>query len=203
MIKEHNESLIESFMLYDKHIRQMAHKLAKQAKYTEEEDLYQIGCLTFIMRYKKYNSSLNKTLWGYSWSYIFSAMVNYLKQNDGLIHIPLGSSTQVNYIYENISEYKDGKKLFDDEAQMALEQILYDSSYKIINEIMDICLTEREKKVICLRFGFEDGDKKTLEQTAKYLGYATREGIRKIEIRALEKLTSYCEQYNLTQDILN
>ncbi|MCI5595612.1 MAG: RNA polymerase sigma factor RpoD [Lachnospiraceae bacterium] len=48
-------------------------------------------------------------------------------------------------------------------------------------------LTEREQKVLCLRFGLEDGRARTLEEVGKELN-VTRERIRQIEAKALRKL---------------
>jgi len=48
-------------------------------------------------------------------------------------------------------------------------------------------LTEREYKVIELRFGFFDNYPHTLQQVAEYFG-VTRERIRQIEVKALRKL---------------
>ncbi|MBI1743838.1 hypothetical protein HYR54_12350 [Candidatus Acetothermia bacterium] len=48
-------------------------------------------------------------------------------------------------------------------------------------------LGEREREIIRLRFGLEDGQKYRLEEVAKKFNM-TREQIRQIEIKALEKL---------------
>ena len=48
-------------------------------------------------------------------------------------------------------------------------------------------LTEREQKVLCLRFGLEDGRARTLEEVGKEFD-VTRERIRQIEAKALRKL---------------
>ena len=50
-------------------------------------------------------------------------------------------------------------------------------------------LTEREQKVLCLRFGLEDGRARTLEEVGKEFD-VTRERIRQIEAKALRKLRS-------------
>ena len=50
-------------------------------------------------------------------------------------------------------------------------------------------LTERERRIIILRFGLEDGRFRTLEEVGKEFGI-TRERIRQIEAKALKKLRS-------------
>ena len=48
-------------------------------------------------------------------------------------------------------------------------------------------LTEREQKVLTLRFGLDDGRARTLEEVGKVFN-VTRERIRQIEAKALRKL---------------
>ena len=48
-------------------------------------------------------------------------------------------------------------------------------------------LTEREEKVLRLRFGLQDGRTRTLEEVGKEFN-VTRERIRQIEAKALRKL---------------
>jgi len=55
-----------------------------------------------------------------------------------------------------------------------------------LGEVLDT-LTEREKKVLTLRFGLEDGHARTLEEVGKEFD-VTRERIRQIEAKALRKL---------------
>ena len=61
-----------------------------------------------------------------------------------------------------------------------------DSLKEDLEEILDE-LTEREGRVLKLRFGFEDGKPRTLEEVGK-LYNVTRERIRQIEAKALKKL---------------
>ena len=55
-----------------------------------------------------------------------------------------------------------------------------------LEEVLET-LTVREKKVLELRFGLEDGRSRTLEEVGQHFG-VTRERIRQIEAKALRKL---------------
>ena len=64
------------------------------------------------------------------------------------------------------------------------------ASYLLLKEQLDNVLntlTDREKRVLKLRFGIEDGRPRTLEQVGKEFD-VTRERIRQIEAKALRKL---------------
>lgn len=54
-------------------------------------------------------------------------------------------------------------------------------------QAMEECLTDREEKVIRLRYGLDDGHPRTLEEVGKEFG-VTRERIRQIEAKAIRKL---------------
>ena len=56
-----------------------------------------------------------------------------------------------------------------------------------IHDLLAKNLTERERGVVYLRFGMDDGTPRTLEEVGKHFG-VTRERIRQIESKALKKL---------------
>ena len=74
-----------------------------------------------------------------------------------------------------------------DEHNMSPEE--YATNEMLKDEISEVLLTltEREEKVIRLRFGLEDGKPRTLEEVGQMFG-VTRERIRQIEAKALRKL---------------
>ena len=65
-----------------------------------------------------------------------------------------------------------------------------------LNEIIGD-LTEREKKILEMRFGLTDGVTHTLEEVGKIFG-VTRERIRQIEAKALEKIRQHHKVERLT-----
>ena len=74
-----------------------------------------------------------------------------------------------------------------DETNMTAEDLAINELLKDeISEVL-LTLTEREEKVIRLRFGLEDGRPRTLEEVGQLFG-VTRERIRQIEAKALRKL---------------
>ena len=60
------------------------------------------------------------------------------------------------------------------------------ATFTLLEEVLGT-LTEREQKVLTLRFGLEDGRARTLEEVGKEFN-VTRERIRQIEAKALRKL---------------
>lgn len=74
----------------------------------------------------------------------------------------------------------------DQNFDIADLQLIRESLKGVLNEVLSE-LTEREAQVIKLRFGFEDGIAKTLEEVGLMYD-VTRERIRQIESKAIEKL---------------
>lgn len=85
------------------------------------------------------------------------------------------SNDHVNLLGIDMSDYQD--------PYLSIERIdEYDKLYKALDG-----LKEREKDIIIERFGFKDGENKTLEEVGKKYG-VTRERIRQIEAKAMKRL---------------
>ena len=102
-------------------------------------------------------------------------MQSYIK-NPVSLETPVGDEEN-----RNLEDFiEDTQEPTPEEAVAALVQ------KEEVQEMLST-LTEKEQKILRLRYGLEDGNVHTLEETGQILG-VTRERIRQLESRALEKL---------------
>lgn len=106
--------------------------------------------------------------------------IQKISQDTVSIDMPIGEDDEDSTLGEFI---EDDKVLSPD--QSAARGILKDH----IQEIL-VDLTPREQKILNMRFGLEDGTYHTLEEVGKVFG-VTRERIRQIEAKALEKIRQH------------
>ncbi len=94
---------------------------------------------------------------------------------------PLSLDTPIGDEFGNLVDF------IEDISQKEPEEKVIKNSLKdTLNSVLSE-LTEREEMIIRLRFGIEDGSPKTLEEVGRHYN-VTRERIRQIEAKALEKL---------------
>ena len=79
-----------------------------------------------------------------------------------------------------------GDFLQDEHVQIPVDAATYTLLHEQLMEVLDT-LTDREQKVLRLRFGLDDGRPRTLEEVGREFN-VTRERIRQIEAKALRKL---------------
>ena len=91
------------------------------------------------------------------------------------------------YISDSTRENLTYKDFFEDEGAMSPDD--YAANELLKDELNDVLLelTDREEKVLRLRFGLDDGRTRTLEEVGREFN-VTRERIRQIEAKALRKL---------------
>ena len=98
--------------------------------------------------------------------------------NSRSLDVPIGEE-QDTVLMDMIPDDDDD---FIDPEDIAAFQLLREQLIEVVGT-----LTEREQKVIRLRFGLDDGRQRTLEEVGKEFN-VTRERIRQIEAKALRKL---------------
>lgn len=91
---------------------------------------------------------------------------------------------------EGDGETEIGDLIEDTESPSAEELMIRDDRHRFLLEIMCKSLSPREIKVMCMRYGFYDGEPKTLEEIGVTFN-VTRERIRQIENHALRRLKGY------------
>ncbi len=89
-------------------------------------------------------------------------------------------------IIDDGSTTKLGDFLKDEKTTSPLETVFQKMLHETITKILEQ-LSEREKKIIMLRYGFEGDGPHTLQETGEILGI-TRERVRQIQEKALQKL---------------
>ena len=111
-------------------------------------------------------------------------MIRRISQDIVQLERPLGGDNE-----EGNTRISDTVEDHDQETQekMVSKDILRDQVQGILRD-----LSPRERQVIEMRHGLEDGIQHTLEQIGDALG-VTRERVRQIESRALEKLRTHTE----------
>lgn len=90
-----------------------------------------------------------------------------------------------------------GDFISDPNALTPHEYMLQEMVKKTLDEVLET-LTDREEKVLRLRYGLFDGKNHTLEEVGREFG-VTRERIRQIEAKALRKLRSPSRQNKLRE----
>ena len=81
---------------------------------------------------------------------------------------------------------KVGEIVGDEDAQTPFESFRDKNMRDELSELLEV-LDDRERKIILMRFGLDDGKPKTLEEVGKKFG-VTRERIRQLQNIALAKL---------------
>jgi RNA polymerase primary sigma factor len=80
----------------------------------------------------------------------------------------------------------------DPNAAAPFDQVILETDTQLVREVMTT-LTERESKILALRFGLKDGKERSLEEVGEHFDL-TRERIRQIQELALRKLRSKMEE---------
>jgi RNA polymerase sporulation-specific sigma factor len=176
--EEAKETLIEHNM------RLVAHIVKKFDNSKQEtDDLISIGSIGLIKAIDTYDPSKNVKLATYASRCIENEILMHLRQNkktrrEVLLHEPIGADKEGNEI-TLIDILGTDNDIVSDKVELSLaEERLYEKLQE---------LTDREEKVVEMRYGLDESKKYTQQEIADRLGIS-RSYVSRIEKKALEKL---------------
>ena len=171
--------------LIERNLRLVAHIAKKYQNVDEDmEDLISIGTIGLIKAVDSFDSAKNSKLATYAARCIDNELLMMLRSKKK-------TSREVS-LYEPIGTDREGNEisLLDVTAQEMpdiVERLELEQSLGKLAGMIDSLLTEREKEIICLRYGLLGGEEVTQREIGKKLDIS-RSYVSRIEKRALLKL---------------
>jgi len=104
-------------------------------------------------------------------------------------------------LYTKDDNSKISDFIIDENIESPDMRVSYESLTKEVSKVLST-LRPREKDVLELRFGLKDGNKRTLEEIGQLFG-VSRERVRQIETRALNKLRKMCRNNTTIKSLKN
>ena len=176
-------------VLIEHNLRLVAHIMKKYyAQTSDQEDLISIGTIGLIKGITTFDASKGARLATYAARCVENEILMYFRA-------PRKSSHDVS-LSDYIDTGNDGTalSLMDvvSEDEDLAEQISNQEQVKMVRKLVDTCLSEQERQVICLRYGLGGGQPQRQREVAKIIGIS-RSYVSRIEKRALEKLRKALE----------
>jgi RNA polymerase sporulation-specific sigma factor len=168
LLKYQEGSLEAKDVLIERNLRLVAHIVKKYANYSkEQEDLISVGTIGLIKAIITFNASKGTRLATYAARCIENEILMFLRAakkyvNELYLQDPIGVDKEGNdiTIEEKIA---DTRESIDDQVNLRLQ-------IKALYEKMSVVLKDRERMVIKLRYGLEDGKEVTQREIADILG---------------------------------
>jgi RNA polymerase sporulation-specific sigma factor len=176
--KEAREKIIEH------NLRLVAHIIRKYySSYSDTDELISIGSLGLIKAVDSFKSELGTRFATYGARCIQNEILMFFRSQKR-------RSAEVS-LSETIDVDRDGNPLtyldIISEENTAQRDIEMGAYIKKMRHLIDICLDQREKEIITLRYGLDGYLPRAQREVAKYLGIS-RSYVSRIEKSALEKL---------------
>lgn len=173
-------------ILIERNLRLVAHVVKKYSIYgNDSDDLISIGTIGLIKAISTYNCERGTRLATYAARCIENEILMNIradkkKQNEVFLQDAIGMDKEGNEITLNdILSYEADSVIDKVELQMQIKK-LYDKMKSI--------LKKRERIVLELRYGLNNGEEKTQREIAKMLGIS-RSYVSRIEKKAIKKLS--------------
>ena len=182
-------------ILIERNLRLVAH-IAKKYQNTDmdPQDLISIGTIGLIKAILSFDPDKNSKLATYAAKCIDNELLMMLRSRKKL-------SREVS-IYEPLGTDKEGNEIslldiLKQEQPDIIEEMDNRENISQLREIIDLCLNEREKEIILLRYGLITGREITQREIGEHYGIS-RSYISRIEKKALEKLRARFEAGDVT-----
>lgn len=178
------ESARAKTILVERNLRLVAHIAKKYQNAGEDmEDLISIGCIGLIKAVDTFNAGK-----GHLATYACRCIDNELLM---LLRSKKKTAREVS-LFEPIGQDKEGNEIhlldvIEQQQPDIIENMEFQHNMRVLFELMDICLTEREKKIITMRYGLFGGEEVTQNEIGSLLGIS-RSYVSRIEKKALQKL---------------
>lgn len=169
-----------------RNMRLVAHVVKKyQCPENEQEELISIGTIGLIKAIATVDADKGR-LSTYAARCIENELLMHFRSRKKL-------SKEVSY-YEPIGTDKEGNEIslldvIESQEPEAFDVFMVKEDTKKIYELLPVVLTEREREVLCLRYGLYGGKEYTQREVAERMGIS-RSYISRIEKNAIEKLRS-------------
>ena len=172
-------------VLIERNLRLVAHIAKKYQNVDEDmEDLISIGTIGLIKAVESFDASKNSKLATYAARCIDNELLMMLRSKKK-------TSREVS-LYDPIGTDREGNEisLLDvtpQEQPDIVDQMELERSLGKLSGLINSLLTDREKEIICLRYGLYGGEEVTQREIGKKLNIS-RSYVSRIEKRALTKL---------------
>lgn len=172
-------------LLIERNMRLVAH-LVKKYNYADRdvEDLISIGTIGLIKAVNTFNGDKGSRLVTYAAKCIDNELLMMLRSEkkrsrDTSIYEPLGMDSEGNSI--------SLMDVLESDEHDIIEEMELDANIKKLNGLIKDVLTERERQIICLRYGLGDGHEVTQREIAERFGIS-RSYVSRLEKKALKRL---------------
>lgn len=183
--KYHAGDLEAKNVLIERNLRLVAHIVKKYQNSEEDsEDLISIGTIGLIKAVSTFNPNKGSRLATYAARCIDNELLMMLRSRKKTsreisLYEPIGNDTEGNEIHL--------LDLLESHDPDVVEQISFHENSKKLYEYFQTALSEREQKIICMRYGLDGKKEYTQKEIAGMLGIS-RSYVSRIEKKALEKL---------------